>query len=359
MKDRTITVLSVDGGGVRGIVPALVLKDLLRRICYLSGVSRWYRMPHHRNDVGPVEAHRIFDFFAGTSTGALLALGLAKPQPLDPASIAAVYRRTAPAIFPPRAGGPIGAVRQAIIHKYDHAPWERILLDLFGEDKLSDCVANVIIAAYDTDHRTPFFFKHFDPEPRRRRGEPHDFLLRDVARATSAAPTFFEPALVTSMDGERYTLVDGGLVANNPALSAYIEARRCYPDARKFLIVSLGTGRSGREFPFERIRRWGFLDWISPFEGVPLSAMVADGQSETVAYALANLPGIEYYRFNFSLDDSTEEMDDASEQNMKRLEATANELIKHNSRQLHYLARRLYRRRVRPLQLSRATPASA
>jgi len=354
MNGRTVTILSIDGGGVRGVVPALVLRDLFRRIRYLSGVTHWYRLPWHRRDVGAVGAHQVFDFFAGTSTGALLALGLVMQDPLDPEAIAQVYRDKAAEIFPPyKPFAAIGAMRQAVVIKYPHRPWERILRELFGDRRMSECVANVIVAAYDTDNRTPFFFKHFDGEAQRRRHVPPDYYLRDVARATSAAPTFFEPTQVTSLDGRRYTLVDGGMAANNPALSAYVEARKCYPDAKKFLIVSLGTGRSGRTFPYEKIRRWGYLDWVSPLHGVPMTAMVMDGQSETVAYALANLPGVEYYRLNFDLDDSTEEMDDASPENMARMEAVARELIRTRSAELHALARRLYKRRIRPLQKPR------
>lgn len=351
MSGRTVTILSIDGGGVRGIVPAMVLRDLLRRIRYLSGVSRWYRLPWHARDVGDVAAHRIFDFFAGTSTGALLALGLVMRDPLDPASIADIYRQKAREIFPAyKPFAAIGAMRQAVVIKYPHQPWERILTGIFGDRRMSDCVANVIVAAYDTDNRSPFFFKHFDSDAQRRRHVPPDYYLRDVARATSAAPTFFEPVQVTSIDGRCYTLVDGGIAANNPALSAYVEARKCYPDARKFLILSLGTGRSGRTFPYERIRRWGYLDWVSPLHGVPMTAMVADGQSETVAYALANLPGVEYHRINFELDDSTEEMDDSSEPNMRRLEEIARRMVREHSRELHDLARKLYARRIRPTQ---------
>lgn len=356
MSGRTVTILSIDGGGVRGIVPAIVLRDLLRRIRYLSGVSRWYRLPWHKREVGPVAAHQVFDFFSGTSTGALLALGLVMRDPLDPAAIAEVYRRKVAEIFPTyKPFAAIGAMRQAVVIKYHHEPWERVLRELFGDRTMSECVANVIIAAYDTDNRSPFFFKHFDAEAQRRRNVPPDYYLRDVARATSAAPTYFEPTQVTSLDGRRYTLVDGGLAANNPALSAYVEARKCYPDVDKFLIVSLGTGRSGRTFPYEKIRRWGYLDWVSPLHGVPMMAMVGDGQSETVAYALANLPGVEYYRLNFELDDSTEEMDDASASNMERLERIANRITRTHAAELHALARRLYKRRIRPLQRLRTS----
>jgi predicted acylesterase/phospholipase RssA len=297
-----------------------------------------------------VGAHQIFDFFAGTSTGALLALGLVKPNPLSPGEIIQVYRDWAATIFPPARFTGFGAMRQAISNKYEAGPWEEVLHDLFGDERLSECIANVIVAAYDTDNRGPFFFKHFDPEPRRRRGEPPDFYLRDVARATSAAPTFFPPARITSFDGRYITLVDGGIVANNPALSAYVEARKCYPDARSFLILSLGTGRSGRTYSYDQLRRWGYIDWVSPGRGVPMMSMVSDGQSQSVAHALARLPGIEYYRYNFDLDDTTEEMDDASPENLERLDAIACQLIRFHSRELHLLARRLYARRIRPLQ---------
>ncbi len=348
IKRGTVTILSIDGGGVRGLIPALIVADIVRRVRFMrAGTGR----------SGEIDPHDLFDIFAGTSTGALLTLGLTLPKPYSSAQIVDVYRRKSRVIFPVTRFASVLAMRQAFSEKYDHIPLENVLLELFGDATLSQLRSNVIVAAYNTDDRGPFFFKHYSshvthhrPALRNAAAENEDFYLRDVARATTAAPTYFAPAQVTSLSGHTYSLVDGGLVANNPALSAYVEARKLYRDARKYVIVSIGTGRSGRRFRHEEIKRWGYLDWVSPLHGVPLTSMTWDGQSESVAHALKSLPRVEYFRFNADLGPVSEEMDDAGEDNLHRVEALAREIRANHRRDLHRLARLIYRRPVRPRQ---------
>lgn len=331
IKRGTVTILSIDGGGVRGLIPALIVEDIVRRVRFLR----------YRVGLSPsVEPHDLFDIFAGTSTGALLTLGLTLPKPYSPTQIVEVYRRKSRVIFPVSRFSSVLAMRQVFAEKYDHIPLEGVLLDLFGDCVLSQLRSNVIVAAYNTDDRGPFFFKHY----RSRTAENEDFYVRDVARATTAAPTYFAPAQITSLAGDTYSLVDGGLVANNPALSAYVEARKLYRDARRYIIVSIGTGRSGRRFPHEVMKRWGYIDWVSPLHGVPVTAMMWDGQSESVAHALKSLPRVEYFRFNADLDRVSEEMDDAREDNLHRVEALAQAIRTSHSGELHRLARLIYRR---------------
>lgn len=344
VKHGTVTILSIDGGGIRGLIPALIVEDILRRVRFLR--SRTGRR-------GEIRSCDLFDIFAGTSTGALLTLGLTLPEPYTPSEIVEVYRRKAGAIFPVSRFSSVLAMRQVFAEKYDHRPLETVLSDLFGDIRLSQARSNVIVAAYNTDDRGPFFFKHYTeqatrhhPRLRAAAAENQDFYLRDVARATSAAPTYFVPAQITSLAGSTYSLVDGGLVANNPALSAYVEARKLYRDARRYVIVSIGTGRSGRRFRHEVIKRWGYLDWVSPTHGVPVTSMMWDGQSESVAHALKSLPRVEYFRFNADLGTVSEEMDDAREENLHRVEALAREIIADHRPDLHRLAKLIYRRRL-------------
>ncbi|MFW5694334.1 MAG: patatin-like phospholipase family protein [Alkalispirochaeta sp.] len=348
VKRGTVTILSIDGGGVRGLIPALILQDIVRRVRFLrtkTGLA------------GGIRPHDLFDIFAGTSTGALLTLGLTLPEPYTPSQIVEVYRETSKVIFPVSRFASVLAMRQVFAEKYDHLPLEAVLSTLFGEVTLSQLRSNVIVAAYNTDDRGPFFFKHYTPRTVHRRAALHaaateneDFYVREVARATTAAPTYFPPSQVTSRAGRTYSLVDGGLVANNPALSAYVEARKLYRDARKYVIVSIGTGRSGRRFRHEVIKRWGYLDWVSPLHGVPVTAMMWDGQSESVAHALKSLPRVDYFRFNADLGDVSEEMDDAREDNLHRVELLARKIIADHRRDLHRLATLIYRRPIHPHQ---------
>lgn len=354
-----VTVLSIDGGGVRGLIPALVLQNLMRRVALLVQMRRHPLFPqrtarirrhavvHNGEVVATLPVRACFDLMAGTSTGALLVLGCALPQPYTPAALVNLYRNHVDEIFPPARFSALRAVRQAFAEKYDPEPYERLLSSFLGHARLHECPANLLIPAYDTDNRRPFFFKrrygstqHGEPA----RGEKRDFYLRDVARATSAAPTFFPPAHITALDGHRFSLIDGAMVANNPTLSAVVEARKLYPHASRLVVVSLGTGRSGRRYPYEKMKSWGYLDWVSPFEGVPLITIMMDGQGEATAYHLTNMPGIDYFRFNVELNDAPEGMDDASSENMAIVAAMARQLIRTRSADLHRLAVILARR---------------
>jgi patatin-like phospholipase/acyl hydrolase len=361
MKHGVVTVLSVDGGGVRGLIPALVVQDLVRRINFLQAERR-RRHPilARLRPLGSPEVSELFDLFAGTSTGALMALGFARRRAYTPQELVDIYRRHATTIFPVTRFAALRTVRQAFAEKYDAAPFEALLHTLFGDERLSECVSNVLVATYDTDNRGPFFFKRYTPRVvrhnhvlRRKELKLKDFLLRDVARATSAAPTYFLPAQIQAIGGRTYSFLDGGLVANNPALSAYVEARTIYPDARRYVIVSLGTGRNGRRFEHETIAKWGYLEWVSPAHGVPLLSFISDGQSEAVAHSLKSMPRVDYYRLNADITAVAEEMDDARPGNMQAVEAMARTLIHENRHDLHRLARLLLRRRTGVRRLSR------
>jgi uncharacterized protein len=360
MKRGVFTVLSIDGGGVRGLIPALIVEDLMRRVRIIAGYAR----RHHRivnfsftspKMIEDLEVDSLFDLFAGTSTGALMAIGFTAKRRYTAHEMVEIYRNHAETIFPLRQFKSLRAMRQAFAEKYDAGPFEKLLKAVFGDQKLSDCRSNLLVTSYDTDKRAPYFFKHYDETAARRAVElPEDYFLRDVARATTAAPTYFLPARVRSVSGVDRTLLDGGMVANNPALSAYVEARKIRRNARKFVIVSLGTGRNGRRFSYERVSKWGYLDWVSPILGVPMLAFMTDGQSEAAAHSLKNLPRIEYYRFNADLTAVAEEMDDASPENMELVEKMARGIIRENSKELHRLARVLYRHSIRRRRQSRS-----
>jgi len=156
--------------------------------------------------------------------------------------------------------------------------------------------------------------------------------MRDVARATSAAPTYFEPyeTRFPTVDNRRLfeTLIDGGIFANNPAMCAYAEARRSGAAPEDILIVSLGTGQLTAPLKHHQARDWGKLSWVEP-----LFRMIFDGASDTVDYQLRQLldeePGSNrrYYRFQPILKEGKDQMDDTSRTNLTSLKTVAQELI--------------------------------
>ena len=148
----------------------------------------------------------------------------------------------------------------------------------------------------------------------------------DVARATAAAPTFFEPARV---DGR--ALIDGGVFAANPSLVAYVDALRAGEEVT--LLASLGTGTGTEPIPYERARWWGQLEWARPLVGV-----VFDGIAETTEFSLDTLLGPTYVRLAPTLDEAQDDLDDASPENLAALRRAAERLIAERSAEIDRLA---------------------
>ncbi len=350
--DREIFVLSIDGGGIRGLVPAFFLTEMERVLNTKQPNTYLYE---------------LFHFIAGTSTGGLIALGLTTPfcdnedfakseknkQPRRPAEkkpdcrptataaeLLEVYRTKGPLIFPPGRYELATKLKHAFKTKYDGRYLTHMLETVFGDYTLSELMTNVLITSYDTLNREPRFFKHRCDG--KKDGNPN-FFVRDVARATTAAPTFFSPALIREVPdtGKTYSLIDGAVVSNNPAMTAYIEALKLYPRTRRFVIISLGTGIVDKPYPYEEVKDWGYMDWMSAAKGLPLFDMIMDGQRDTVDHILGHLPGVEYYRFDFSLDSTHTNMDDITPANIEYLERRAEQMVEQNRHLLLEICKRL------------------
>jgi uncharacterized protein len=293
-------VLAVDGGGIRGIIPALVLAEIEAR------AKR------------PVS--ELFDLVAGTSTGGIIALGLVKPGADGKAEKSAldivnIYRQTGKKIFPQTflQGLHVGLVRGA---KYSAAGLEAVVKDQFGDIRLKDALKPAIIPAHDVGHQMPMFFK----SEKAKLSPADDFAMRDVVRATTAAPTFFQPTQIQPADASStFGLIDGGIDAGNPAMCAYAEAIKMGQAGGGVLMVSLGTGQQGWSLDFEEASEWGAVEWAGPLIG-----MVLDGSNYTVDYQLRQIvqtdaPPQMYYRFQVTLDGATGGIDDASDANLNHL----------------------------------------
>jgi patatin-like phospholipase/acyl hydrolase len=230
---RPVRVLSIDGGGIRGILATMVLTELERRTDK------------------PIAD--LFDFIAGTSTGGLVALGLTVPgddgRPRYTArQIMKLYEVFGPRVFSRSVWHQIRAVGNLADGKYPAAGLEGMLNELFGAARLSESLVDVLVPSYEIERRIPFFFKSW----RAIEHESYDHSMAQVVRAGTAAPTYFEPAHIPADGDDYFALVDGALVAYNPGLCAYVEARQLYPEAKDFLVVSLGTGQLTRRLPYDR-----------------------------------------------------------------------------------------------------------
>jgi uncharacterized protein len=298
-----VRVLSIDGGGIRGLIPALVLADLERR------TGR--------------RVFELFDLIAGTSTGGILACALCAPDPLPASRLVALYEEEGPKIFDRSVFQRIRSGEGLLDEKYDSTALDRALEAFLSDKRLSEARPDLIVPAYDMSEPGPYFFK-----TRKARDEGEDFRWSDVARATSAAPTYFEAYPL----GER-TLVDGGVFAVNPAMSALAEVMR-FENPERVLLLSLGTGQHTRKRSFADIDDWGLVAWARPILDV-----VFDGQSDAVDYQATHLLDLgHYWRLQVELEQASDDLDDASEGNLRLLRELAEELVQLNSETLDEIA---------------------
>lgn len=318
-------VLSIDGGGIRGIIPAMVLAEIERRT--------------------EKRIAEMFDLIAGTSTGGILALGLTKPGQDDKPEFSAkklieLYENEGEKIFFIPVLHRIQSAGGVLEEKYPAKGIEEVAKKYFGEVRLADAYKEVLVTAYEIEKRSPWFFKRRHAKDPAKKGYNH--YMREVARATSAAPTYFEPLqLEVGSEGE-LAFIDGGVHSNNPAMCAYVEALKIHPEEKDFLVVSLGTGELTRNMPYEEVKGWGLALWAQPILNV-----VFDGVADTVDYQLKELLSTEegearrYYRFQTVLDIGKDDMDDASRTNIAALKTKAREIIAENDAALKSLCAKL------------------
>jgi uncharacterized protein len=290
-------VLAIDGGGIRGLIPALVLAELERR------AGR--------------RVFELFDLIAGTSTGGIIACALCAPDPLPASEVVKLYEEEGPEIFDRSLFQRIRSADGLLDEKYDDAALDRALERFLGHKRLAETNPDLIVPTYDTALPGPYFFK-----TTKARDTPasDDFPLSLVARATSAAPTYFEAVEA----GDR-ALVDGGVFAANPAMSAFAEVLNLEEvSPRDVVLLSLGTGERTERHSFDEIKDWGLAKWARPILNV-----VFDGVSDAVNYQLERvLTGERYWRLQAELTLASDDLDDASDDNLARLRRQAEELIR-------------------------------
>jgi patatin-like phospholipase/acyl hydrolase len=205
----TFKILSLDGGGIRGLYTAEVLR-------------------HFEEAFGPVNEY--FDMICGTSTGGLLALALSKGIPA--AQVANFYREKGPLIFPAKKlwNEPRGKFRQYLANgKYDNGPLEEALRGVLGDTQMSEAKTLLCIPSYNLTSGRPRIFKYPHPEGHNYASKYGSML--DAALATSAAPTYFP---VKYIDNCYYT--DGGVWANNPVLCGIQDALEYFVGEDKQLV---------------------------------------------------------------------------------------------------------------------------
>jgi hypothetical protein len=281
----TVRILSLDGGGIRGLIPATALA----RIAASLGVP------------GRDLASR-FHLVAGTSTGGIMAAGLCAPGALrhGPDDLVSLYTTHGATIFPPGAWSARNPLSDC---KYEALALETVLAGRLGQVPLSEAAPELMVTSWDIERAKPHLFCSW----RARHASVEDFRLVDVARATSAAPTYFPPAEIMALDPNfapaqrRFALIDGGVFANDPAALALAEARRLFPKADRALILSLGTGAGVNRLDFAGHRRgWGVAGWLPGLIDIFMDGAAALTEHELMLRQARD--ELAYFRIQVALD---------------------------------------------------------
>lgn len=287
-------ILSIDGGGIKGIFPATFLEKFEERYSF--------------------QVCEKFDLICGTSTGGIIALGLAKG--LKAGEIKNLYCDRGAEIFEVstmqgRIKNKMGMVNQAAFGKYTGKMLKKVLQEVFGDTKVKDVKTNVCIPSYCMSWGEPVVFKNDHSEGLGRDGNT---LLSDVALATSAAPTYFPIHAMPNMANRM--MVDGGLWANNPTLIGLLEAIRFFCKEGSgydgIQILSIGNVKSHHTFPPATNKKKGFLSWQEK-----LFDAIMTGQSQFNDYFMKTLLGSQ--GFKISVDYERIEADPLSAENQKKI----------------------------------------
>ncbi|MXZ89884.1 MAG: patatin-like phospholipase family protein [Chloroflexi bacterium] len=232
--DLPFRILSLDGGGIKGIFPAAVLAGLERE--HLEGRS-----------VGD-----YFDLIAGTSTGGILALGLGAGMTAD--EILRMYLEEGRRVFPSKERGLAGRARKLFFAQYDRNALDELLKQRLGEKTLGESKYRLLIPSTEGRNGEVWVFKTPHHPDYRLDG---DTPMSSVASATSAAPTYFTP-----FEQGGYTYLDGGVWANNPTMAALVEALSCFAIRREEVrILSIGCGENPFQITEGQARRSGMVHW--------------------------------------------------------------------------------------------------
>ncbi|KAK6152716.1 hypothetical protein DH2020_012355 [Rehmannia glutinosa] len=287
-KGSLVTVLSIDGGGVRGIIPATILAFLESKLQELDG-------PNSR-------LADYFDIVAGTSTGGLLATMITAPNQEDRPLYAAkeivdFYLEHCPSLFPGcNRHNLLKTLKNLFGPKYNGKYLRTLLRELLCDLTIKDALTNLVIPAFDIKHLQPVIFTTKDAKENTYRNAK----LSDICIGTSAAPTFLPAHYFETKDEQgnvtTYDLIDGGVAANNPTLiaishissgilagdSEYVPMEPL--DGNKMLVLSLGTGiaKQDEKYNAEAAAKWGLFGWVYKKGDTPLLDVFGDASSDMV-----------------------------------------------------------------------------
>lgn len=309
---KRFRILSLDGGGIRGIISATWLAELEKKL------------PH--------PLHQYFDLIAGTSTGAIIACGVSHGIPAS--EIAELYENRGREIFPSTASRLWSRLSRVATEglsapKYDGKGLKKVLKDAFKSHTFGTLKQKTLVTSYDVTSRKAVIFKSNKAK--------HKMIpIWKVCKASSSAPTYF-PATTIELNGLDSPLIDGGVVANNPTACAIAEAVKLQATLDSLEVFSLGTGKTNRPISAEEANDWGASQWV-----IPMIDVLFDGSADSVDYIASQIvPASNYFRFQPKLDKAYDDMDNADRSNLEALRRCAIDYMENEQTRFDALIGRL------------------
>ena len=315
-------VLSIDGGGVRGIIPARILQEIETRTNK------------------PIS--KLFNIVSGTSTGGLLTLAITKPDGQGNPEFSAEYlvrlymERSKEIFAKPSIIRKIKTGFGLWGSKYDRAAYDEILLQIFKDNLLSQSLCPIFIPIYSLGNSKPFIASTYFAA----RNKENDFYLRDIAGAASAAPTYFDPKKFRSPNSTTiYQGVDGGIYANNPELIGVTGVYLVHPsfEIGNIILLSLGTGDTVKNN--QNSGNDGDIGWLKNKDIIGNMMDAESAIAETAVTAM--LKNSNHFRLQLHLPNELAAMDNSSDSNLNALLEAAENFIQHNTHSIDNLCKKL------------------
>lgn len=307
-------VLCLDGGGMRGIIPVVILLALEKHIRELGGTD---------------DIATYFDLISGTSTGGLITLALTCDSALphtdyngssqiDLQALLKNYMTMGKEIF--QAQTSIFGLRQFVSDKYYSTNIQNLCQRWFGVRTMDSAKVPTMIMAYDLSKGRQKIITSYSSGP--------SCPVWIAARATSAAPTYFSP-----IEYAGDLLVDGGVIANNPALYAYFEAKMLYPDCQKFHMLSVSTGGAHHTMALDSAK--GLMNWAEQ-----VSPLYSNAQKRTTDHVMERLMDVDYIRIDDPLPEPVK-MDETNPVTLQYIKSQAQLTADKNRHVLEDFAKKL------------------
>ena len=309
---KEIRILTIDGGGIRGIIPTVILREI------------------ERKTKKPISS--LFDLVAGTSIGGIISLSLTTPDKqgnplISTDKMLSILVENGKDIFKSSFLDKIHNLGGMTDEKYDAEGLITILKTHLEDTPMSNTLIPVMVTSFELRRYIPYSFKSWD--------NLNDFHRWFAGRATSAAPTYFELADGKNLQGNPFSCIDGGVIMNNPSISAYAEAKKLYPGAHKVFMVSIGTGERPDVINPDEAKDWGLGGWIRP-----LIDIMMDGNSRATDHQMGEiLPKDCYLRLQPILTPDLMPMDNVSAENIGNLVKNAENYVKINDEKMEKLCK--------------------